>query len=686
MKIESITIQGFRCFDQVGETIHLDDLTCFVGPNASGKTAALMALARVFGESKVQRQVVPPDFHLAPGEELKAKSPRTLLIECRLAFPELEEGHEANAGAVPETFNQMVVDEPGGTPYCRIRLEATWTNDGTLVGDVDQTISWILTSSDDPKVIEDGNSRRVQPGDRGKVRVVYIPATREPDQQIRATTATSFGRLLGALAWNGADESMKEKLIQLQDQLANLPGIQTLNTQIQEAWQRFYDGSVAREVAFQAFEQDPTALVKMLVPTFRPGEEGRTMGVSDLSDGMRSLFSLSLYLGLFQVEEQLRAIAVASGFKGEVADELPSLTVFAVEEPENHLSPHYLGRVVSNLLSVASDDRAQVLISSHSPSILGRVPADQVRYFLGHEQAPATRVKAIPLPSDDTDEAFKYVREAVRGFPELYFARLVILGEGPSEEIVLRRLFEANGTPLDTHFISVVPLGGRHVNHFWRLLHGLKIPFITLLDLDREKEGGGWGRVQYVRDQLVQRFGPGHEALRYAATNKKTRSLDERAFDKLDEKVATDAAGMDAWLRFFAERFKVFFSSPLDLDFSMLEAFPAVYKGLAPAPRGPRLPAQGARGYQDAVAQRMKQVLAADPSNAPADLGATYTAVQQELFAWYKYLFVDGSKPVAHMRALLMIDEEDLYAGAPEVLKQLVLKARALVVREDGVA
>jgi hypothetical protein len=51
-------------------------------------------------------------------------------------------------------------------------------------------------------------------------------------------------------------------------------------------------------------------------------------------------------------------------------------------------------------------------------------------------------VKAIPLPSDETDEAFKYVREAVRGFPELYFARLVILAEGPSEEIVLK---ERNG-------------------------------------------------------------------------------------------------------------------------------------------------------------------------------------------------------------------------------------------------
>jgi hypothetical protein len=295
-------------------------------------------------------------------------------------------------------------------------------------------------------------------------------------------------------------------------------------------------------------------------------------------------------------------------------------------------------------------------------------------------------VKAIPLPSDETDEAFKYVREAVRGFPELYFARLVILAEGPSEEIVLRRLFQASGTPLDTYFISVVPLGGRHVNHFWRLLHGLEIPFLTLLDLDREKEGAGWGRVQHIRNQLILRFGAGHEDLQFSTEDGEARNLDQEEYNNLYENPDTDTQGMDAWLAFFVKRFWVYFSSPLDLDFCMLEAFPDAYKGLAPAPMGPRLPAQGSTSYQTAILQRMKQVLAADISNAPTHLGSTYTPAQQELFAWYKYLFVDGSKPVAHMRALLTISDEDLRTKAPEVLKQLVVKARDLVVPDDGVA
>ncbi len=37
----------------------------------------------------------------------------------------------------------MVVDEPGALPYCRIRMEATWSDDGTPTGDISQDLWWI---------------------------------------------------------------------------------------------------------------------------------------------------------------------------------------------------------------------------------------------------------------------------------------------------------------------------------------------------------------------------------------------------------------------------------------------------------------------------------------------------------------------------------------------------------------
>lgn len=677
MKITSVQLRGFRCFDHDGETVDIDDFACFVGPNASGKTAVMMALVRLFGEHPAQREITPDDFHLGADEQLGDKSERNLSIECRVDFPELGDLTKPPGDSVPETFNQMVVNGPGKPPFCRIRLEATWTATGSLTGDVEQTLSWILTDSDDQKVIDESHRLKLQPADRRHIRVIYVPAARDPDKQIAITTITTFGRLLKKLAWNGTETDLKDQLGKLQTQLASLKGIRTLNTKVQTAWSTVYGGKVARSVAFRALEEDPCDLLSLLTAHFFAAEDGRTLLCKDLSDGQRSLFALSLFLGLFELEQAIKLSPAEAGYMPELAEDVPLLTIFAVEEPENHLSPHHLGTVVNQLLKVSEHPNAQVLASSHSPAILGRIRPDDVRYFLGGEHAVTTRVKRIPLPEEESDESFKYVREAVRGYPELYFARLVIFGEGPSEEIILRRLFEASGTPLDTHFISVVPLGGRHVNHFWRLVHDLDIPHLTLLDLDREKEGAGWGRIQYVRDELVKRLGADS-----TTEGGSEHRLSDTTYDNLADNDVAQAEEMRAWTKYFENSFGVFFSSPLDIDFAMLEAFPATYK--KQAVRGPLLPDVGSEGYQGAVLDRVKQVLSSNPKAAPANTGATYAPEQRELFPWYKYLFIDGSKPVSHMRASIAIADVDLLNGAPDVLLRLVGRAKALVSTDAG--
>ena len=682
MKLTVLVISGFRCFDHDGQRISIDDFACFVGPNASGKTAALMALVRLFGEHPAQREITPEDFHLGAGEKLNDKSQRKLSIECRLDFPELADTGTPPGDAVPETFNQMVVDAHGNSPFCRIRLEATWTATGSLSGEVEQSLSWILTDSNDARAIKDSHSRKVQPADRRRIRVIYVPAARDPDKQIAVTTTTAFGRLLKSLAWNGTEKAIQDQLGLLQTQLAALKGVGSLNEQVQKAWATLYRGTVANTIAFRALEEDPSDLLSLLAAHFDPGEDGRTLLCKDLSDGQRSLFSLSLSVGLFHLEQAIRLSPATAGYKPELAEDLPLLTIFAVEEPENHLSPHYLGTVVNQLVSVAKHPNAQVLVSSHSPAILGRVQPDHVRYFLGNELAASTHVKPVPLPEVDSDEAFKYVREAIRGYPEIYFARLVIFGEGPSEEIILKRLFEASGTPLDTHFISVVPLGGRHVNHFWRLVHGLEIPHLTLLDLDREKEGAGWARVQYVRNELIDCFGVDSQSLEFETQPGSKHTLADKAYDKLTERDVAETKKMEAWLRLLEEVFNVFFSSPLDIDFAMLEAFPNEYMGQAA--RGPSLPKPDSAEYPEAVLDRVKQVLSSNPKTAPADTGSTYSPTQRELFPWYKYLFVDGSKPVAHMRATIALSDPALLEKAPQVLLQLVERAKALVTPAAG--
>jgi|SRR4051794_4268022 len=163
------------------------------------------------------------------------------------------------------------------------------------------------------------------------------------------------------------------------------------------------------------------------------------------------------------------------GFQSEEVP-LPALTLIALEEPENNLAPFYLSRITRQLQDLSFGDRAQALVSSHSPSILSRIEPEDVRHLRLVPERRTARVRGIELP-DGAEAAGKFVRQAVRAYPELYFARFVILGEGASEEIVLPKLADAMGLPIDRSFVAMVPLGGRHVNHLWKLLAGLDIPY-----------------------------------------------------------------------------------------------------------------------------------------------------------------------------------------------------------------
>lgn len=683
MKIVSLQLKGFRCFSPEGQTIRLDGMTCFVGPNASGKTAAMMALVRMFGERQADRSVTKGDFHIPPGEELASQSERKLSIEVRLEFPQLADeilgtpqgegaadgpsvpipnGHTANkaADSIPEFFNQMIVDAPGEAPYCRIRLEARWTDDGTPDGDIEQRLYWITT----PHEPEEKDKLPMRAGQRARIRVIYASAKRDAAREVQPRGGGVLGNLLKAINQETHRKEIEELVGQLERKLSGLPGLRVINEQIQNLWSEFYDGPVARNVSLSPLSEDASRVLGGIQPVFQPDEQGGKLAIADLSDGLRALFALSLPLGVHQVVEKIRRSANDQGFVNTVLDTVPFLTIFAVEEPENHLSPHYLGKIVKQLKETAEGENVQVLLSSHSASLMRRVQPNHVRYFLGGETRAATRVLEIPLPEED-DEVYKYVREAVRGYPELYFSRLVVLGEGPSEEIVLPRLFEASGSPLDGAFICVVPLGGRHVNHFWKLLNRLSIPHVTLLDLDEGREGGGRARIDYIAQQLEKFHGP---AVR-----------DELRLTPASEKGSADnRAEVLAVLR---EKYNVFFLEPLDLDFAMLKAFPEAYINQAPPDGGPRIPKIEPERAR-VMKQRVRQVLGIDEDE---DISDSYSPDTYHLFPWYKYLFLDRSKPVAHTKALIALEEQPGWlAQVPETLSALVEKVRTILLSETG--
>jgi len=176
VRIETITISGFRSFGVKPLAVTLaGDLTAVIGPNASGKTALLQALAKLFGVTRAQRTIHRSDFHLPPDVDPSDRTPRALFIDVVIALPELAKGSATSATVAP-TFRHIRVEGPGVSPVCRMRLEARWDDDGTADGEVSQDLYWIDTL--DPTIRED-QRHALLPSERGLIQLYYTPASRD---------------------------------------------------------------------------------------------------------------------------------------------------------------------------------------------------------------------------------------------------------------------------------------------------------------------------------------------------------------------------------------------------------------------------------------------------------------------------------------------------------------------------
>jgi putative ATP-dependent endonuclease of the OLD family len=235
-------------------------------------------------------------------------------------------------------------------------------------------------------------------------------------------------------------------------------------------------------------------------------------------------------------------------------------------------------------------------------------------------------------------------------FPELYFARFVILVEGDSERIVLPRLAETEDLFLDPSFVAIVPLGGRHVQHFWRLLNGLSIPFATLLDLDRGRNGGGYGRVKVAISNLID-SGESRKALL------STDGGGQADLEKMHSwKTNQHLPGWAKSLR----NYNVFFSEPLDLDMAMLKAFPKAYEAIIPTGGGP--------SGKNATATAAVLGEGGEGIEAYKDLYPGY----EDLMSVYRYHFLTHSKPATHLRAFTHLDVKAIKKDMPEPYRTLL--------------
>lgn len=621
MKLEAIRLSGFQSFGYESTELSLEDITYIIGPNGSGKTAVLQALCRLFAFDPALRRIQRSDFHV-PFDEDDVPLERQLWIEADFLFPELEED-EDNSTVAPH-FSHMRLDEPEGVPRVRFRLTATMGIDG----DIEEALVYVLEVDEHDSPL---NIAQVPRSERNHIHVHYLPARRDPADHIAYGANALLGRLLRAVRWDAERETIKSLTDQISVSLAANPSVNAFSESLKTIWATLHRGKFFADPKITFVASEIESLLRHLSVSFTPSHDGSFVDFSRLSDGQKSM----LYLSLVLSSQAIGSAVLAEEDISFDPDKLrpPVFTLVALEEPENSLSPHYLGRIVSSLNAMIGKLDAQALIATHAPAMLRRVSPELIRYLRLNESRE-TCVTCITLP-DETDEAHKFVREAIQAFPEVYFSRLVVLGEGDSEEIVLPSLLQAKGAPVDESAITIAPLGGRHVNHFWRLLAALKIPYFTLLDLDVARYAAGWGRIKYVNDQFAihqpgKKLPEDYGIPKWNSEKYKIRDY-EHYLDMLEER-------------------GVFFSYPMDLDFAMLLAYPEAYNVEEEKPDDATIKAVLGKSHYDS---------------------SQYGEDELALFNTYHQRFKLGSKPAAHIEALTQLNDAGLLKNMPDSLDRL---------------
>lgn len=651
--LSKLKIKGFKSFGSAEVELPLENkLTSFIGLNSAGKTTALEALKKLFGLTLADRELTRQDFHIAKDEIPEHITERKLSIEVRIDFTEEEQE------AVPHFFSEMVVDGEATDPYLRVRLEASWRKSNlTPSGEIEAKTYFIKVADGQP---EEEDSKKFFPNHfRSLIQVLYVPAIRRPAEQLRYASGSILYRVLRKIKW---DDEFKEefdtKINEINDSFRELSVFNTVQTSITEFWQKFHKDERYKESSIEFGGSDFDSILKKLEISFSPTGTHKAFGVEELGEGYRSLFYLTLVCSLLDVEEKL-----AEDDEDEIIGQTsPLLTILAIEEPENHIAPQLLGRVIRILKTIAEKENSQVLLSSHTPAIIKRITPESILHFRITEDYQ-TEVNRIILP-DKTDEAYKYIREAVQNYPEIYFARLAVIGEGDSEEVIFNRLMSVMDVDFDDNIITFAPLGHRFVNHIWKLLNALHIPYITLLDLDMEREGGGWGRVKYALQQLIQ-IGIDKNKLLELEGGK---TLSDKELDKMHTwNLEKDNSILKGWIKLL-NKYEVFYSGPLDLDFLLLTHYSSFFQQSIPKGGGPRIPSktEEPEEFEKKLSSAIKATLKSDSATAE-----TYSQEEKELMISYNYHFLGRGKPTTHIQVLSCMSDEDLKGNMPSVFSEI---------------
>lgn len=177
------------------------------------------------------------------------------------------------------------------------------------------------------------------------------------------------------------------------------------------------------------------------------------------------------------------------------------VNVFFVEEPESHMHPQMQNIFIKYLKRYYEEKKLQGLITTHSNEIAKSVDINSLRVIRQIERSKSElfdlsefkksiKGKKIDAIDEDTvcllENFYDWFFEI--GYSELIFADKVILYEGDSERLYIRKLINLDEfSALNNSYIAFIQVGGAYALNYRDILAELKIKALIITDLDYSK-------------------------------------------------------------------------------------------------------------------------------------------------------------------------------------------------------
>ena len=481
MRIARLKIRGFRGANDAD--INLGRHTVLVGPNNSGKTTIIEALALLFGRDRLVRRLTEHDFYGSdPGP-----TSRILIIATIADFSRDDPEHNPGWFAMDRGVEKWL-DPVTGNLHAT-RDNSTWRL-AVQIGfaarfDRDElepyTVRFFVDDEHDigDPFAEDAHVRTVRTQTLQELGFFLVPASRTWDRWI-SFSSELFRRVVAARGGMPAGTIRTER-----ERLWNPPDAQKLETQAgltdivaaaNEELRHLISASPQLKLRLTATDSD--SVLEAVVPHFTQSG-GPTLPASRHGSGLVSMQSLLLLMQF-----------------GRARAETGKSFVLAVEEPELHIQPSQQKRLVNRLNALCD----QTIVTTHSPVVAAMFPPPETLFVATN----AGKLSALPLIAAMLVAPTNHQQHLFFGWRQRLVGALmhdhVLIPEGASDVAWL----EAIQTMLEMHqgwqvdetdqtrfgtFVGVVPTNEAKVQETYQIAAAVHPRTAILLDGDEAGRG-----------------------------------------------------------------------------------------------------------------------------------------------------------------------------------------------------